>query len=74
MLHLKFVSGNVNPKVERIGARYSIDLRWKSKTRVMSSNPRVASSNPRVTGSNPRVTSTNSRVTNSNPRVRRLKA
>ena len=48
--------------------------RWKSKTRVTSSNPRVTSSNPRVTSSNLRVTSSNPQVTSSNPRVRRLKA
>ena len=36
-------------------------IRWKSKTRVTSSNPRATSSNPRVTSSNPRVTSSNPR-------------
>ena len=44
--------------------------KWKSKTRVTSSNPQVTSSNPRVTSSNQRVTSWNPRVTSSNSRVR----
>ena len=32
------------------------NFKWKSKTRVTSSNPQVTSSNPRVTRSNPHVT------------------
>ena len=46
-----------------------VKIKWKSKTRVTSSDPLQV----RITRSNPRVTCSDSRVTSSNPRVRRLK-
>ena len=48
--------------------------KWKSKTRVTSSNPRVTSSNPQVTSSNPRVRRLKARVARLKARVGRLKA
>ena len=48
--------------------------KWKSKTRVTSSNPRVKSSNSRVTSSNPRVRRLKARVARLKARVARLKA
>ena len=48
--------------------------KWKSATRVTSSNPRVTISNSRVKSLNLRVTSLNPRVTRLKARVARLKA
>ena len=56
------------------GSMMRLMVKWKSKTRVTSSNPRVTGSNPQVTSSNPRVTSSNPQVASSNSRVRTLKA
>ena len=55
------------------GSMMRLMVKWKSKTRVTSSNPRVTSSIPQVTSSNSRVRTLKARVTRSKARVEAMK-
>ena len=55
------------------GKYASRSIRWKSKTRIRSSDIWVTSLNLRVKSSNPRFTSSNPRATSSNLRVTELR-
>ena len=71
----KIIENKTNQETTKYsyGKYASRNIRWKSKTRIRSSDIRVTSLNPRVKSSNPQFTSSNPRATSSNPRVTELR-